>query len=400
MKPDYRATVHACFVGYVVQAVVNNFAPLLFLTFQSSYQIPLAKITMLITFNFSLQLVVDLLSAGFIDRIGYRVSTLVAHVLSAAGLVALAVLPGLLPDPFTGLLVAVMIYAVGGGLLEVLISPMVQACPTENKEKTMSLLHSFYCWGYVGVVLVSTLFFYFFGIRNWRVLACLWALIPVANAVVFLRVPIAPLIEDGGRGLTVKELARRRVFWALLLLMFCAGASEQAVSQWASTFAQEGLGVGKTIGDLTGPMFFAVMMGAVRLINGKRKGRTDLGRLIVGSAVLCIGSYLMISLPRIPVFSLVGCGLCGFSVGIMWPGTVSMASEAIRGGGTAMFAFLALAGDLGCSAGPTFVGLVSSAGGDNLKIGILAGTVFPVLLLLGSLWKRKMPAAPAAQNSP
>ena len=258
--------MHACFVGYVVQAVVNNFAPLLFLTFQSSYQIPLAKITMLITFNFSLQLVVDLLSAGFIDRIGYRASTLMAHVLSAVGLVALAVLPGLLPDPFTGLLVAVMIYAVGGGLLEVLISPMVQACPTENKEKTMSLLHSFYCWGYVGVVLVSTLFFHFFGIRNWRVLACLWALIPVANAVVFLRVPIAPLIEDGGRGLTVKELARRRVFWALLLLMFCAGASEQAVSQWASTFAQEGLGVGKTIGDLTGPMFFAVMMGAVRLI--------------------------------------------------------------------------------------------------------------------------------------
>lgn len=390
MKPNYRRTVHACFAGYIVQAVVNNFAPLLFLTFQDSYHIPLSKITLLITINFGLQLVVDLLSAGFVDKIGYRTSVLIAHALSAVGLIGLTFLPEMFSDPFSGLLLAVMIYAVGGGLLEVLISPIVQACPTDNKEKAMSLLHSFYCWGYVGVVLCSTLFFNLFGIGNWKILAVVWALIPVVNAFVFIKVPIAPLISDGEKGLTIKELAGERVFWVFMLLMLCAGASEQAVSQWASTFAERGLGVGKTVGDLMGPMLFAAMMGAIRLIYGKRGDNIDLNRFMVYSSVLCIFSYLIISLSHIPAFGLIGCGLCGLSVGILWPGTFSMASSAIKGGGTAMFALLALAGDLGCSAGPTLVGLVSSAAGNNLKMGILIGTVFPVVLLLSMMLKRGM----------
>lgn len=389
MKPDYRRTVHACFIGYIVQAVVNNFAPLLFLTFQDSYDIPLPKITMLITINFSLQLMTDLLSAGFVDKIGYRASALIAHILSAAGLICLTFLPEVFPDPFIGLLLAVMIYAVGGGLLEVLISPIVQACPTDNKEKTMSLLHSFYCWGYVGVVLCSTLFFNLFGIGNWKILCLIWAFIPIANALVFIKVPIAPLMSDGEKGLTIKELARKKVFWFFMLLMLCAGASEQAVSQWASTFAEQGIGVSKTIGDLMGPMFFAAMMGVTRLIYGKRGDNIDLNRFMIYSSILCVLSYLIISLSCVPAFGLIGCGLCGMSVGILWPGTYSMASSAIKGGGTAMFAFLALAGDLGCSAGPTLVGLVSSAAGNNLKMGILIGTVFPVVLLFSMMRKRK-----------
>jgi fucose permease len=389
VKPDYRRTVHACFIGYIVQAVVNNFAPLLFLTFQDSYNIPLPKITMLITINFSLQLMTDLLSAGFVDKIGYRASALIAHILSAAGLICLTFLPEVFPDPFIGLLLAVMIYAVGGGLLEVLISPIVQACPTDNKEKTMSLLHSFYCWGYVGVVLCSTLFFNLFGIGNWKILCLIWAFIPIANALVFIKVPIAPLMSDGEKGLTIKELARKKVFWFFMLLMLCAGASEQAVSQWASTFAEQGIGVSKTIGDLMGPMFFAAMMGVTRLIYGKRGDNIDLNRFMIYSSILCVFSYLIISLSRVPAFGLIGCGLCGMSVGILWPGTYSMASSAIKGGGTAMFAFLALAGDLGCSAGPTLVGLVSSAAGNNLKMGILIGTVFPVVLLFSMMRKRK-----------
>ena len=393
MNPDYKKTVHACFTGYIVQAIVNNFVPLLFLTFQNGYYIPLSKITMLVTANFGLQLVIDFLSAGFIDKIGYRASAVIAHVLSATGLICLTILPGLFSDPFVGLLMAVIIYASGGGLLEVLISPIVEACPTDNKEKTMSILHSFYCWGHVGVILFSTLFFSLFGIKNWKILALLWALIPITNVYTFMKVPIAPLIAEDEKGLTVKELIQRKAFWILMLLMMCAGACEQAVSQWASAFAEQGLGVSKTIGDLAGPMFFAMMMGVTRLIYGKHGEKIDLNNFMVYSAVLCICSYLVISLSPLPVLGLIGCGLCGLSVGILWPGTFSMASATIKGGGTAMFAFLALGGDLGCSAGPTFVGLVSSAAGDNLKAGILAGIVFPAVLLFGISLKRKMQKA-------
>ena len=383
MKTDYQKTLYACFIGYIVQAIVNNFAPLLFLTFQSTYHIPLSSITMLVTINFGLQLIVDLVSVGFVDKIGYRVSILIAHIFATVGIVALAVLPELTPNPFIGLLAAVMIYAIGGGLLEVLVSPVVEACPTDNKEKAMSLLHSFYCWGHVGVVLISTVFFRVLGIGNWKVLACIWALVPLCNALLFARVPIAPLIKDGQQGYSIKELAKQKLFWVFLLMMVCAGASEQSVSQWASTFAEKGLGVSKTVGDLAGPMAFAVLMGTSRAIYGKFGDKIDLSRFMIGSSLLCGASYLCISLVPSPVFGLIGCAVCGLSVGIMWPGTFSRASAAMPRGGTALFALMALAGDLGCSGGPTLVGIVSSGFGDNLKAGILAALVFPVLLLVG-----------------
>ncbi|MFG6330263.1 MAG: MFS transporter [Lachnospiraceae bacterium] len=383
MKNEYNKTIAACFVGYIVQAVVNNFTPLLFLFFQNSYHIPLSRITLLVTFNFGIQLLVDLLSVGFIDKIGYRASMVLAHVLSAAGLALLTVLPDVLPTPFAGILIAVMIYAIGGGLLEVLVSPVVEACPSDNKEKAMSMLHSFYCWGHAGVVLISTVFFHVAGIENWKILALTWALIPVGNAVVFAKVPIAPLIEDGESGLELKELFRMKVFWILLVMMICAGASEQAVSQWASAFAEKGLGISKTAGDLAGPMAFAVLMGTSRLFYGKYGDRIHLERFMVYSCLLCILSYLGIALFPVPVLSLIACAVCGLSVGIMWPGTFSRASAALPKGGTAMFALLALGGDIGCSGGPTLVGMVSGVFGDNLKMGILAGIVFPVLLLMG-----------------
>ncbi len=383
MKNQYQKTIYACFAAYIVQAVVNNFVPLLFLTFQDSYGIPLSQITMLVTLNFGLQLLVDLASVSFVDRIGYRASMVLAHALAAFGLILLAILPELLPSPFVGILLSVCVYAVGGGLLEVLVSPVVEACPSDHKEQTMSLLHSFYCWGHVGVVLVSTVFFALFGVGHWRVLALAWALIPLGNMIAFTRVPIAPLMEDGQRGMTIGELARRKVFWVFLLMMVCAGASEQGVSQWASTFAEKGLGVSKTVGDLAGPMAFAVLMGTSRAIYGKYGGRLDLDHFMAGSALLCVASYLCIALVPSPVVGLLGCAMCGLSVGIMWPGTFSKAPAGLPRGGTAMFALMALAGDLGCSGGPTLVGMVSSALGDNLKRGILAGIVFPVLLLAG-----------------
>ena len=389
MNNQYNKTVTACFVGYIVQAIVNNFVPLLFLVFQRTYDIPLSQITLLITFNFGVQLLVDLLSAGFVNKIGYRISMVAAHATSAAGLVLLTILPEILPSAFTGILISVMIYAIGGGLLEVLVSPVVEACPSENKEKAMSMLHSFYCWGHVGVVLLSTLFFHFFGIDNWKIMALIWAIVPVFNAFVFTKVPIAPLLEDGSTGLSFKELFRLKSFWILLVMMICAGASEHGVSQWASTFAEQGLGFSKTAGDLAGPMAFAILMGTARAFYGKYGERIQLDHFMIYSGILCIISYLGISLLPIPQLSLISCAVCGLSVGIMWPGTFSKAAKALPKGGTAMFALLALGGDIGCSGGPTLVGFISSRLGGNLKMGILVGTLFPLLLLVGVLLCKK-----------
>lgn len=389
-KNNYQLTMYACFIGYIVQAIVNNFLPLLFVTFQKTYSIPLTQITLLITLNFGIQLVIDMLSAGFVDKIGYRDSAIIAHVCSAAGLVLLTVLPEAFPDPFAGILIAVFIYAIGGGLIEVLISPILEACPTDNKEKAMSLLHSFYCWGHVGVVLISTLFFTLFGIENWKILAVCWAVVPAANIILFAKAPIYSLHEEGETGLTLKQLFTRKVFWVMMLMMLCAGASEQAVSQWASTFAEQGLGVSKTIGDLAGPMSFAALMGLSRLLYGKFGDKLDLDKFMRMSCLLCIAAYLCISLVPLPAVGLVGCAVCGFSVGIMWPGTFSKASAAVKGGGTALFAMLALAGDVGCSGGPTLAGFISGCFNGELRAGILAAIVFPVLLLIGIQLAKKL----------
>ena len=373
----------ACFIGYIVQAVVNNFTPLLFVNFQTVYGIPLAKITLLITINFLIQLCVDLVSAWLLDRIGYRAGVVFAHLASAAGLIMLTILPELTGDPYIGILISVAFYAIGGGLLEVLISPMIEACPTDNKESAMSLLHSFYCWGHVGVVLVSTAFFAVFGIQNWKILSVIWALIPILNGVFFMKVKVYELKKTGDEGLSVRDLCKKKIFWVFMLMMICSGASEQAVSQWASTFAEKGLGVSKAVGDLAGPMSFALTMGMSRLIFGKYGDKLDLDRFMKFSSALCVASYLMISLSKSPVLGLIGCAVTGFAVGIMWPGTYSKSALAIRGGGTAMFALLALGGDLGCSSGPTLAGFVSSIAGGNLRAGILSAVIFPALLLVG-----------------
>ena len=389
MKYSYDSTMRACFTGYIVQAIVNNFAPLLFLTFQRTYHIPLQQITLLVTFNFGIQLLTDLLSVAFVDRMGYRASMLLAHILSALGLICLTVLPERMGHPFAGILISVIVYAVGGGLLEVLVSPVVEACPSTHKEKAMSMLHSFYCWGHVGVVLFSSIFFKLAGIENWKLLAVLWAVIPILNALIFTRVPIAPVLPEGEEGMTIVTLFQNRTFWLLFVMMICAGASEQSVSQWASLFAEKGLGISKTAGDLAGPMAFAFLMGASRAFYGKYGEKINLDRFMAVSSGLCILSYLCLVLMPVPVLSLAGCALCGLSVGILWPGTFSRASKALPAGGTALFALLALGGDIGCSGGPTLVGMVSGMCKGNLKAGILAALIFPVLLLTGAKFETK-----------
>lgn len=382
IRDNYQHTINASYVGYITQAIVNNFAPLLFLTFHRNYGIPLGQIGLLISLNFGIQLLVDFLSAKYVDRIGYRLSIVAAHIFAGAGLIGLGVLPELLPSPYVGICLSVMLYAVGGGLIEVLISPIVEACPTEGKAAAMSLLHSFYCWGSVLVVLASTILFSVLGMDSWRMISCLWAVIPLLNAFYFCKVPIAPLVKEG-ESMTIGELLRSKLFWIFALLMVCSGASELSMSQWASTFSESALHVSKAVGDLAGPCFFAVLMGSARVFHAKYAEKLELSRYLGLCALLCIGSYLIAALSPVPALSLLGCGICGFSVGAMWPGTFSLAAEKCPRGGTAMFALFALAGDTGCSLGPAVVGFVSSAFHDNLKTGLLAAIIFPVLLLVG-----------------
>ena len=302
--------------------------------------------------------------------------------MSGIGLICLAILPEIMSDPFTGIIISVVIYAVGSGLIEVLASPIVEACPFDHKEAVMSLLHSFYCWGSVGVILISTLFFAIFGIDNWRILSCLWAVVPLANIANFAVCPIEMLVEDG-EGMSIKELFRTPLFFLGILLMVCAGASELSMAQWASAFAEAALGLSKTVGDLAGPCMFAVTMGISRLIYGKYGANMKLSRFMIGSGVLCLCCYLTASLSHNPIVSLIGCILCGFSVGIMWPGTISITSPRIPKGGTALFALLAMAGDLGGALGPGIVGRVTQMSGDNLQAGMLTGSIFPAILIIG-----------------
>lgn len=389
IRQDFRHTRLASYIGYITQAIVNNYAPLLFLTFSSQFSLSLSAITLLITINFCTQLIVDLLAAKFVDRIGYRPSVVFAHFCAAAGLTGLAIFPFVFPSAYAGLLFAVILYAIGGGLIEVVDSPIMEACPSDNKSASMSLLHSFYCWGQLGVVALSTLFFVLFGIENWPVLALIWALIPFLNGFYFLLVPINTLNEDG-KSLPIRKLLSMRLFWLFVLLMLCAGASELAMSQWSSAFAEKGLGIQKSLGDLTGPCAFAALMGASRVLYAKCSEKINLQHYILFSSLLCIASYLLAVLAPHPIFGLVGCGLCGFAVGCMWPGTYSIAADACPRGGTAMFALLALAGDCGCTVGPTLVGFVSERAGDNLSRGLAVGLIFPALLIVGILLLRRM----------
>ena len=379
---SYTHTIYASYLGYITQAIVNNFAPLLFLTFARDYSLTLDKITMITTINFAVQLLVDLVATKTVDRIGYRPCVVAAHVFAALGLCGMAVFASVLPSAYAGLLLSVVLYAIGGGIIEVLISPIVEACPTEKKEAAMSLLHSFYCWGHVGVVLVSTAFFALFGTGSWKILAFLFALVPLFNVYYFLKVPIYPIVSEKDQ-MPLSGLLRQKVFWLLMVIMVCAGASEQAMSQWSSAFAESGLNVSKTIGDLAGPCTFAILMGTARALYGKYSDRLPLQRFMVGSSALCIACYLVSVFAPHPVLSLIGCAVCGFSVGIFWPGTFSVAALHLPTAGTAMYALMALAGDVGCSAGPTVVGLIANASGDSIKTGLLAAIAFPVVILLG-----------------
>ena len=381
MLKNYRKTLTACYLAFITQAICANFAPLLFLRFHTNYGISLGQVALIPTAFFLTQLLVDVFCAKFVDAIGYRRSIVISEIASGLGLAGLAVIPDLFRDPFIGVLICVVIYAIGSGLIEVLASPIVEACPFEHKDAVMSLLHSFYCWGSVGVILLSTVFFSVFGIEHWKILACIWALIPLYNIWNFATCPIERLTEEG-KGMTIRTLFKTPLFWLAIILMVCAGASELSMAQWASAFTEAALGFSKTVGDLVGPCLFAVTMGISRVIYGKYGAKMNLIWFMIGSGVLCLCCYLLASLSASPVLGLIGCVFCGFSVGIMWPGTISITSPRIPQGGTALFALLAMAGDLGGAFGPSLVGTVTQQAGDNLRIGTLFGSIFPVILII------------------
>lgn len=381
---NYKKTLIACYLGFITQAISANFAPLLFLTFKNDYKISLEMIALVPMVFYLTQLLVDLGATKFADIIGYRTCVVVSQAVSAAGLILMAILPDIMPSPFIGILIAVVLYAIGSGLIEVLISPIVEACPFENKAGVMSLLHSFYCWGAVGVILGSTLFFAIFGTSCWKILTLIWAVVPFINTFNFISCPIERLVDDG-EGLGIRRLLRLPLFWLMIILMICAGASEVTMAQWASAFTESALGVSKTVGDLAGPCLFAVFMGIARVFYGKFSEKLDLTKIMLGCGLLCVVCYLLASLSPLSIIGLIGCALCGLSVGIMWPGTISISSQKCPKGGTAMFAFLALAGDLGATVSPAMVGGIADALGGNLKTGLLFATVFPVIMILGLL---------------
>lgn len=382
MQKNYRRTLIACYLGFITQAITANFMPLLFLKFHADYSISLGKIALIPTAFFLTQLIVDALCARYVDRIGYRKAIIASQVAAGLGLICLAILPEILPDPFIGVILCVIIYAIGSGLIEVLASPIVEACPFDNKEGVMSLLHSFYCWGSVGVVLLSTLFFAAFGIDSWKVLAFIWALIPLCNIFNFATCPIEHLVEDG-QGMSIGRLCRVPMFWLAVLLMMCAGASELAMAQWASAYAESALGLSKTMGDLAGPCLFGVTMGLSRVLYGKYGEKVELSGFMLASGAMCLVCYLLASMTANPAWGLVGCIACGFSVGIMWPGTLSISSRQMPLGGTALFALLAMAGDLGGAFGPSLVGYATQMAGDNLRAGMRLGCIFPIGLMIG-----------------
>ena len=389
MQKNYRKTLMACYLGFITQAICANFAPLLFLTFHKDYQISLGHIALIPTAFFLTQLIVDALCARYVDKIGYRRAIVGSQVTSALGLAGLAFLPEMLGDPFIGVILCVILYAIGSGLMEVLGSPIVEACPFDNKDAVMSLLHSFYCWGSVAVVLLSTVFFAVFGVVCWKILACLWAIVPLWNIVNFLRCPIEHLVEDG-QGMTIRQLCKAPLFWLAVLLMVCSGASELAMAQWASAYAEAALGLSKTLGDLLGPCLFAITMGISRVLYGKYGEKVELTSFMLGSGALCLVCYLLASMTANPIWGLVGCIACGFSVGIMWPGTLSITSARMPLGGTALFALLAMAGDLGGAFGPSMVGYVTQLASDDLRAGLQVGCIFPIGLMIGLIIMRRM----------
>ncbi len=395
-KVNYKSTLHACYLGYITQALIVNLPPLLFVVFQGKFGLNYTMLGSLVVTIFVTQLIVDALAIKFVDKVGQRVSAVIAHAFAAVGMITLAFLPRILPTPYIGLVISFILFSIGGGLIEVLVSPIVESLPGEAKASAMSLLHSFYSWGQVLVIIVSTFALRAVGQDLWFLLPLVWSLLPLFTMFKFTKVPLVPPIEEEKRT-PLKTLFRSKIFLLALLLMVCSGASEQSMSQWASLFAEKGLGISKTLGDILGPCMFAVMMGIVRTWYGVKGQNVNMQKTLIVCSVLCIASFVITAFAPIPAISLLGCALCGLSVSLMWPGMLSITAAGYPAGGVAMFAILALGGDLGCSVGPQFTGIIADM--SSLNWGLLAAIIFPAIMLIGLVLLRSMLTSKEAKEN-
>ena len=387
MTKSYKTTKIACFIGFVVQAIINNFLPLLFIIFNTRYNLNYEQLGRLLFVNFFVQLIVDALTPALVKRIGYRGAAIACHGLAAAGLFMLGVLPLVFSNQIYACLVAsIIVYASGSGIIEVCISPMVELLPGDKKGADMAFTHSFYCWGQAFTVLVSTLLIFLIGQQHWHFIPMFWAIIPLLNMINFMRVPVIEQPDDP-ISKTANTLFKNRDFWIFAVIMICAGASEITMAEWASLFAQKALGVSKTVGDLLGPCAFAVCMGSGRVIFGLLDGKFNPQKALILNNILCVLCYVGVAVCNIPALSLIACALCGFSVSLSWPGTYSMAARHFPTGGTLMFSILALCGDLGCSIGPWLMGIVANS--TTLETGFLVCSVFPAFMVLTAPLLRK-----------
>lgn len=379
-KANYSHTLAACCLAYLSQSVASTFLPLLFVRFGSEFGLSIGRLTVLVTVTFFTQIFVDAAAPLIVRKTGYRALTITAAAFSFCGFAGLSFMADVMPDPFAGLLICTVLYAIGSGLIEVLITPIVESCPTQKKAGMMAFVHSSYCAGCVAVVLLSTLFFKTAGIENWRILALLFSAVPFTGAVCFCFVPIRTPEEERRRG-SVADMAKTPLFWLFGVVMICAGASELSMSQWASAFAEAGLGVSKTTGDLLGPCAFALLMFIGRIVYGKVSDKVNIMKIMFGCSVLCIVSYLVASLSPDPIVALAGCCLCGLAVAPMWPATFSLSARYMPNISSVVYAAYALLGDLGCTGGPTAVGMLSGSSSD-ISRGLLFSVAFPALLIL------------------
>ena len=382
IKKSFRHTKAACYIAGMVQAMVCGFVPLLVVIFNRDYGISLSLITVLLTVNFVAQFTADLVSIFFVNKVSRRACIVAAHIFVGTGYFLLGVVPFFMKDIYWGVFLSVVLFSTGGGLLEVMTSPILDSCPSENKAAAMSILHSMFSFGSIGVILLSSMFFWVFGQANWQYLPFIWSIIALLNAVYLSIVPIKKVNAENKK-VSPRGVFKQKQFFVLMLVMMCGGASEIAMSQWASAFAESSLGVSKTVGDILGPCMFALMMGISRITYPFFAHKINLMKYIKGCSALCVVAYLIAALSPFKAFALAGCGLCGFAVGIMWPGTVSLAARSSLDGGTAIFALIALAGDIGCTVGPMVVGFVSSIFGGEFRAGLLAATIFPLILFIG-----------------
>lgn len=383
-KLSFNHTKAACYIGSISQSIVCGFLPLLFVIFNQDYGIPLAMVTLFSTVNFVIQLIMDFTSLFYIDRVSYRKTIVAAHLLAAFGFLFLGLAAPKIKNIYPAILFSVVLFSAGGGLSEVLLSPIIEGCPSDNKAATMSLLHSMFAFGSVGVILVTNILLFVLGKANWHYIATLWAAIPLFNAGYFMLVPINRIVESDKR-MPLSRLFKRKSFLVFVLIMFCSGATEIAMSQWASAFAESSLGVSKAVGDILGPCVFASMMALSRVMYSKLADRINLAKYLMLCGIMTVGCFLTAALSPIKLAALLACGFCGFAVGIIWPGTVSLSAKTYPSGGAAMFGALALAGDVGCTAGPTVVWFVASLFGGELRRGLLISCIFPVLLVVSTV---------------